>query len=157
MARLCVAFLVLTDRKPTCPARNSTQQLLVSAGETSVLLKRQRRQSHILPTTTIFGNVQGTWRDCLRIPWRRQLEPIPHWVADGPCSKMLADKHANASTPESRPSDSARAYWTITRRHCSSRDADVGRGNREVTFRGGTVHRSKLEHNSSRLVSRPTP
>ena len=104
--------------KSTCTARNSTQQLLVSAGETYVLLKRQRRQSHILPTTTIFGSVQGTWRDCLRIPWRRQLEPIPHWVADGPCSKMLADKHANAPRPDSRPSNSARAYWTSTRRHC---------------------------------------
>ena len=115
MARLCVTFLVLTDRIPTCPARNSTQQLLVLAGEASVLLKRQRRQSHIPPTTTIFGSVQGTWRDCLRIPWRKQLEPIPHWVADGPCSKMLADKHANAPTPDSRPADSARAYSTSTK------------------------------------------
>ena len=86
--------------------------------QTSVLLKRQRRQSHILPTTTIFGSVQGTWRDCLRIPWRRQLEPIPHWTADGPCSKMLAGKPANAATPDSRPADSARAYWTSTKRHC---------------------------------------
>ena len=62
----------------------------------SLFLTKKKRNPHVpLPTQLSNSSSQlarplyfpdssaeGTWRDCLRFPWRRQLEPIPHWVSD---------------------------------------------------------------------------
>ena len=147
MARLCVAFFVFDEKKEsTCPAPNSTQQLLVSDGETSVL-SRLKRRGYLarLPPHSLAQAAGANTTLGIRLTLLEMLaDNLPTLQRQ---ILVLLGRPVHVGQV---PSDTAQCAWPF------SCDADVGRDSREATFRGGTVHRSELEHKSSRLVSRRT-
>ena len=96
VAQLCAAFCVLTknDADPhflvTFHLSNSSVRLA-----SSLLRKRQRRQSHIFydcSSSQCPENLARLPPQFLSV----QQEPTPHWVADGSGSTIWTDKLANS-------------------------------------------------------------
>ena len=131
-------------KKTTCPARNSTQQLLVLAGLQYLAVSKVPGEiASAFPGAGSWSQYHtGLQKDLAQNCWLTNMPTLQRQIL------VLPTRPVHIGQVQG---DTAWSAWP------SNRDADVGRGNREVTFRGGTEHRSKLEHNSSRLVSRPTP